>query len=58
LLGEKSGWLGFAVDDTQKSDEAMSSGIALIAAKAKKYTLRNSDNKKNIESILPLNIAI
>jgi len=58
LLGDKSGWLGFQVDDTQKSDEAMSSGIALIAAKSKKYVLRNNENVRGIESILPYNKAV
>lgn len=58
LISQKSGWLGFAVDDTQKSDEAMSSGFALIAAKSKKYIIPNSDNIRNIEEIMPYRKAI
>lgn len=57
LLGEKSGWLGFEVGDTQKYDDAMASGFTLIAVKTKKYVLPNSD-KKAIESIMPYRKAI
>ncbi len=57
LIDIKSGWLGFQVEDTQKYDEAMASGFALIAAKAKKYTIK-SEEKRNIESIMPYNRAV
>jgi hypothetical protein len=53
LLGLKSGWLGFAVEDTQKSDDAMASGFAMIAAKAKKYALPQSIYK-GVETIMPM----
>jgi hypothetical protein len=45
-------WLKFKVDDTQKFDEAMAAGIALIAVKGKKYKLPNQQSR-NIEDILP-----
>lgn len=57
LIEEKSGWLGFVVEDTQKSDDAMGAGFTLIAAKLKKYiSTKNSTNK--IEDILPYNKAV
>jgi hypothetical protein len=58
VISAESGWLGFAVDDTQKSDEAMSSGIALIAAKAKKYAIKDNSNRRGIESIMPYSKAV
>lgn len=57
LIGEKSGWLGFEVGDTEKYDNAMASGFALIAAKAKKYA-KPDNSLQTIESILPYNKAI
>lgn len=54
LLGEKSGWLGFEVGDTQKYDDAMASGFTLIAVKNKRYG-RPTDTHQNIENILPYN---
>jgi hypothetical protein len=52
LLDDRKGWLGFDVSDTQKYDEAMAAGFALIAAKAKKY-IKQENYSKSIESILP-----
>jgi hypothetical protein len=52
LLEENSGWLGFDVSNTQKYDEAMSSGFSLIAAKQKRY-VKEYEDKKNVESIIP-----
>jgi len=57
LISEKSGWLGFEVADTERYDNAMASGFALIAAKAKKYT-NNADRQASIENILPYSKAI
>lgn len=57
VMEEKSGWLGFAVEDTQRYDESMASGFALIAAKAKKYN-RPTEHRKDIESIFPMRKAI
>jgi hypothetical protein len=45
-------WLKFKVDDTQKFDEAMAAGIALIAVKGKKYKIQNQATQR-IEDILP-----
>ncbi len=56
LIGEKSGWLGFEVGDTQKYDDAMGSGIALIAAKEKRHF--KTESKKDIQSILPYHQAV
>ncbi len=58
LIDVKSGWLGFQVEDTQKYDEAMSSGFALIASKAKRYAIKSEDATKNIENIMPYNRAV
>lgn len=52
LLGEKSGWLGFEVANTQKYDDAMGSGFALIASKVKRIK-KNESNLRGIESVLP-----
>ena len=57
LLGDKSGWLGFEVDNTQKYDDAMAAGFALIAAKAKRY-YKPQEATKKIESIMPYRAAI
>lgn len=57
LLGEKAGWLGFEVSDTQKYDDAMAAGFALIAAKEKRY-IKTEDNTRNIEDILPYRKAV
>lgn len=57
LLGDKSGWLGFDVGDTQKYDDAMAAGFALIAAKEKRY-IKSEDNSKSIEDILPYRKAV
>ena len=57
LLGDKSGWLGFEVGNTQKYDEAMASGYALIAAKSKRY-YKPQENTKKIESIMPYRQAL
>lgn len=57
LIEEKSGWLGFMVEDTQKSDEAMGSGFALIASKSKKYS-KPTEARRDIDSILPMRKAI
>lgn len=57
LLGDKSGWLGFDVVDTQKFDDAMAAGFALIATKAKKY-YKPQEATKSIESIMPYRQAV
>jgi len=56
LLGDKSGWLGFEVDNTQKYDDAMAAGFALIAAKAKRY-YKPQESTQKIESIMPYRVA-
>lgn len=57
LMEEKSGWLGLRVEETQEFDDAMASGITLIAAKSKKYARENSKNL-DINNLMPLNRAI
>lgn len=57
LLADKSGWLGFEIENTQKYDDAMAAGFALIASKVKKYS-KPQDKNKNIESIMPYRKAI
>jgi hypothetical protein len=57
LMEEKSGWLGLRVEETQEFDDAMSSGITLIAAKSKKYKPENKYGL-DINNIMPLNKAI
>ena len=57
LLGLNSGWLGFSVEDTQKFDDAMASGVTLISAKAKRFTNPNLE-LKTIESIMPFKKAV
>ena len=52
LIQEQAGWLGFEVGNTQKYDEAMASGFALIATKQKRY-IKEQDTKRNIEFIIP-----
>jgi hypothetical protein len=50
-------WLNFEVGDTQKYDDAMASGFALIAAKQKRYVQMDTYSK-SIESIMPYNKAV
>jgi len=57
LLGEKSGWLGFEVDNTQKYDDAMAAGFTLIAAKTKRY-YKPQETRKSVESIMPYRQAL
>jgi len=57
LLGEKAGWLGFEVGDTQKYDDAMGAGFALIAAKEKRF-IKTESSTRNIEDIMPYRQAI
>jgi len=57
LLGDKSGWLGFEVADTQKYDDAMAAGFALIAAKSKRY-YKPQEATQKIETIMPYRKAI
>jgi hypothetical protein len=52
LLSDKSGWLGFEVDNTQRYDDAMAAGFTLIAAKAKRY-YKPQEATQKIESIMP-----
>ena len=56
LLGDKSGWLGFEVGDTQRYDDAMGAGFALIAAKEKRQA--ETIKKHNIDNIMPYRQAI
>ena len=56
LLRKETGWLGFNVEDTQKFDEPMGAGLALIAVKGKQYRRAISETK-DIENILPYNKA-
>lgn len=56
LIGEKSGWLGFEVADTQKYDDAMGSGFCLIAAKTKRY-IKQNEKTLNVETLIPYNTA-
>jgi len=56
LMEDAAGWLGFEVGNTQKYDEAMASGFALIASKQKRY-IKEEERKKNIEFIIPYIIA-
>lgn len=56
LIGEEAGWLGMMVEDTEKSDEGMCGGFALIAARAKKYSLPSA-SKTNIEDFMPMRRA-
>lgn len=57
LLGDKSGWLGFEVGDTQKYDDAMAAGFSLIAAKSKRY-YKPQEATQKIETIMPYRKAI
>ena len=57
LIDNKSGWLGFEVGNTQKYDDAMAAGFALIAVKAKRY-YKPQEATSKIESIMPYNKAI
>lgn len=58
LIGEDSGWLGFKVEDTQKFDDAMSSGITLIAASAKKYGIQTDKKGVDINNLMPYRQAV
>jgi hypothetical protein len=57
LIRKETGWMGFKVEDTEKFDEPMGAGITLIAVKGKKY-VKQSDQRRDIESIMPYNKAI
>jgi len=57
LMMKESGWLGFKIEDTQKYDDVMGFGFALIAVKGKKYS-KPVDNTRSIEDILPYRQAI
>jgi hypothetical protein len=57
LIAEKSGWLGFEVDNTQRYDDSMASGFALIAAKMKRY-IKYEERVMDINSIMPYKKAI
>lgn len=56
LMSDKSGWLGFEVENTRKYDDAMAAGFAFIASKLKRYA--KSENIKSIESIMPFRKAV
>jgi len=56
LLGEKAGWLGFEVADTQKYDDAMGAGFCLIATKERRVIAQS--NTQDIESIMPYSTAV
>lgn len=56
LLSVESGYLGFSVKDTEKFDDVMGAGYALMANKAKRKAIVNK-TVKNVESILPLHKA-
>lgn len=56
LLGDKSGWLGFEVENTRKYDDAMASGFAFIASKLKRHI--KTDNTRNIQDIMPFRKAV
>ena len=55
-MKETFGWLGFKIDDTQKSDEPMAAGFTLIAVKGKRYR-KPQESEQSIENILPYNKA-
>jgi hypothetical protein len=57
LIGDRSGWLGFEVDNTQRYDDAMAAGFTLIAAKTKRY-YRPDKAKTSIEKLMPYRAAI
>ena len=57
LISDRSGWLGFDISDTQKYDDAMAAGFALIAAKTKRY-YNPKKNNKSIENIMPYRAAV
>jgi len=57
LMNNRTGWLGFKVDDTQKYDEPMAAGFTLISAKGL-LKQKSNNNRKKIESIIPLRKAI
>lgn len=57
LISEESGWLGFRIEDTQKFDDAMGAGIALISAKTKKYA-KPAESKRTLQDIMPYKKAV
>lgn len=57
LISMETGWLGFKVEDTQKYDDVMGAGIAMIAAKNKKFSLP-TNHKRDINSVMPYKKAI
>lgn len=57
IAKETFGWLGFKVDDTQKSDEPMAAGFTLIAVKGRRIIRRN-EKPMNVEDFMPLNKAV
>jgi len=56
LINDKSGWLGFEVENTQKYDDAMGGGFALIASKEKRYV--RVESQRDIQSIMPMRKVI
>lgn len=57
LIKKDTGWLGFKIEETQKYDEPMGSGITLIAVKGKKYS-RIFEQSQDIDSLMPQNVAV
>lgn len=58
LIGVESGWLGFEVADTQKYDDAMSSGFTFIASKVKRYNRTDLNETRTLEDIMPYRKAV
>jgi len=56
LIRKDTGWLGFAVEDTQKFDEPMAAGFTLINVRGTRYK-RPTEAHRDIESILPMHKA-
>jgi hypothetical protein len=57
IAKETFGWLGFKVDDTQKSDEPMAAGFTLIAVKGKrKRSVMSSESA--VEDLMPYRQAV
>jgi len=57
LIRKQEGWLGFKVEETQKFDEPMAVGFTLISVKGMKKK-KVSEQTRNVESVLPYNIAV
>jgi hypothetical protein len=57
LIRKETGWLGFKVEDTQKFDEPMASGICLLARKVKSIR-RAAENMNRVESVIPYRKAV